>query len=134
MVLYSYSIGFVYILIGEMVTGTFTPAFTYFNEHPKAWLWILNHDLVCDHFNHQHEKITLNSVFIIIFIFICWLFGNIICPFDGENIWCFTRRNRHNISKGTFNYYVFYFLHKTIYTSICMVWPTSFTWYLIKYI
>ena len=38
MVLYSYSIGFVYILIGEMVTGTFTPAFTYFNEHPKVWL------------------------------------------------------------------------------------------------
>lgn len=38
MVLYSYSIGFVYILIGEMVTGTFTPAFTYFNEHPKVYL------------------------------------------------------------------------------------------------
>lgn len=38
MVLYSYSIGFVYILFGEITTGTFMPAFTYCNEHPQIYI------------------------------------------------------------------------------------------------
>jgi len=37
MVLFSYAIGFVYILIGEIVTGELAPALTYCNENPKIY-------------------------------------------------------------------------------------------------
>jgi len=37
MVLFSYAIGFVYILIGEAVTGELGPAMTYCNENPKIY-------------------------------------------------------------------------------------------------
>ena len=41
-VLFSYSIGFCYIFCGEVLTGTFMPAFTYCNEHPQIyWLSFL---------------------------------------------------------------------------------------------
>lgn len=38
MVLYSYSIGFVYILFGEVVTGTMMPALMYCNQYPRIYL------------------------------------------------------------------------------------------------
>lgn len=37
-VLYSYSIGFVYILLGEVLTGQLAPALTYCNDHPRIYL------------------------------------------------------------------------------------------------
>lgn len=41
-VLFSYSIGFCYIFCGEVLTGTFMPAFSYCNEHPQIyWLSFL---------------------------------------------------------------------------------------------
>jgi adenosine 3'-phospho 5'-phosphosulfate transporter B3 len=37
-VLYSYSIGFVYILVGELASGQFYPAHDYFYHHPKIYI------------------------------------------------------------------------------------------------
>lgn len=119
-VLYSYSIGFLYIFVGEVTTGVF------FEANRKLILNFLPPLLLsCNERKSISKKKLLQresqSIRTYLLVLVCWLHGHFVRLVNGEVVWRTARRHGHHLPQGVVNYYFVHLFHQTIHNSICLV-------------